>query len=120
MNLDHYTQLLTAKEHELTARRGRSGIEEQEAGDGAAGDMGDDSVKDEQKSLAFAADEADAGVLDEVRLALGRIADGSYGRCLADDQPIDETRLEAVPWAKYCIKHQAELEATQDIRTPTL
>lgn len=120
MNLDHYTQLLTAKEHELTARRGRSGLEEQEPGDGAAGDMADDSVKDEQKSLVFAADEADASVLDEVRLALGRIADGSFGRCLVDEQPIDEKRLEAVPWAKYCTRHQAELEANQDIRTPTL
>ena len=120
MNLEHYKALLVAKEHELMSRRGRSGAEEQATGDGAAGDVGDDSVKDEQKSLVFAEDEADAGVLDEVRLALDRVADGSYGRCLVDEQPIDEKRLEAIPWARHCAKHQAEIEATQNIRTPSL
>ena len=120
MNLEHYKALLVAKEHELTARRRRSGTEEQAIGDGAAGDVGDDSVADEQKSLVFTEDEADADVLDDVRLALGRIADGWYGRCLVDDQPIDEKRLEAVPWARHCAKHQGEIEATQDIRTPSL
>jgi DnaK suppressor protein len=120
VNLEHYKALLVAKEHELMSRRGRSAAEEQATGDGAAGDVGDDSVEDEQKSLVFAEDEADAGVLDEVRLALDRVADGSYGRCLIDEQPIDEKRLEAIPWARHCAKHQAEIEATQNIRTPSL
>ena len=120
MNLDHYKELLLAKEHELIARRRRSGTEEQATGDGAAGDVGDDSVKDERKSLVFTEDEADSSVLDDVRLALGRVADGSYGRCLVDDRLIDEKRLEAIPWAKHCAEHQAEIEATQDIRTPNL
>jgi DnaK suppressor protein len=120
VNLKHYKDLLVAKEQELLTRRRRSGIAEQESGDGGAGDVGDDSVTDEQKGLAFAEDEADAGVLDEVRLALGRIADGSYGRCVEDDQPMDEKRLEAIPWAKYCAKHQAELETAGGLRTPTL
>ena len=75
---------------------------------------------DEQKAKLFTEDEADASVLDDIRLALGRIADRSYGRCVVDEQPIDEKRLEALPWAKYCAKHQAELEATQGLRTPTL
>ena len=120
MNLDHYKTLLLAKERELVARRSRSGSEEQEPGDGAAGDSGDDSVKDEQKAETFTEDEMDANVLDDVRLALGRIADGSYGRCVVDEQPIDEKRLQAVPWARYCARHQAEIEATQGLRTPTL
>jgi DnaK suppressor protein len=120
VNLEHYKALLVAKEHELISRRGRSGVEEQATGDGAAGDLGDDSVEDAQKSLAFTEDEADAKVLDEIRLALDRVADGSYGRCLVDEQPIDEKRLAAIPWAKHCTKHQAEIEATQDIRTPSL
>jgi DnaK suppressor protein len=120
MNLDHYKTLLLAQERELTARRARTGAEQTEPGDGAAGDVGDDSVKDEQKAKLFTEDEANASVLDDVRLALGRIADGSYGRCIVDEEPIDEKRLEAVPWAKYCARHQAELEAAQGLRTPSL
>jgi DnaK suppressor protein len=120
MNLDHYKTLLLAQERELIARRARTGAEQLEPGDGAAGDVGDDSVKDEQKAKLFTEDEANASVLDDVRLALGRIADGSYGRCIADQEPIDEKRLEAVPWAKYCARHQAELEAAQGLQTPSL
>jgi len=120
MNLDHYKTLLLAQERELVARRARTGSEELEPGDGAAGDVGDDSVEDEQKAKLFAADEANASVLDDVRLALGRIADGSYGRCLEDDEPIDEKRLEAVPWARYCARHQAEREEAQGLQTPSL
>ena len=120
MNLDHYKALLLARERELIIHRARTGAEQQEPDDGAAGDVGDDSVKDEQKAKLFTEDEANASVLDDIRLALGRIADRSYGRCIADEQPIDEKRLEAIPWAKYCAKHQAELEATQELRTPTL
>ena len=120
MNLDHYKALLLTQERELVARRARTGSEQQEAGDGAAGDIGDDSVEDEQKAKLFAEDEANASVLDDVRLALGRIADGSYGRCLEDNEPINEKRLEAVPWAKYCARHQAEREAAQGLQTPSL
>jgi DnaK suppressor protein len=120
MDLDHYKALLLAKERELTAQRTRFGTEEQEPGDDAAEDAGDESVRDEEKAQVFALDEADANTLDDVRLALGRIADGSYGLCLEDDQPIEPARLEALPWARYCSRHQAELEAREDLRTPSL
>jgi DnaK suppressor protein len=120
VNVEHFKQLLLAKERELVARRARTGIDAQTPDDGAAGDVGDDSVKDDAKSRLFSEDEADAALLDEVRLALGRIADGGYGRCLVDEEPISERRLEAVPWARYCAKHQAEVETRQHLRTPTL
>ena len=120
VNLDHYKTLLQAQERELIARRARTGPDELEPDDGAAGDIGDESMKDEQKAMLFTEDEANARVLDDVRLALERIADGSYGRCLVDEQPIDEKRLQAVPWTKYCAKHQAEFEAAQGLRTPSL
>jgi DnaK suppressor protein len=121
MDLEHYKALLLTKERELVAQRARSGEEEQEAGDGgAAGDVGDESVRDEEKAEVFAQDESDASTLDDVRLALGRIADGSYGLCLEDDQPIEKARLEAVPWAKYCTRHQSAIEARQGLRTPSL
>jgi DnaK suppressor protein len=120
VNLDHYKELLLAKERELLATRARTGSEEVEPGDDAATDSGDESVRDEEKSALFSLDEADAKVLDEVRLALSRIEEETYGLCLFDDEPIEEKRLEALPWAKYCAKHQAELEEHQGLKTPTL
>jgi len=120
VNLEHYKALLQAQERALVARRARTGAEKLEPADDATGDIGDHSVREEQIDKLFAQDEANANLLDEVRLALGRIADGSYGRCEVDEQPIDERRLEAVPWTRYCARHQAELEESSTRRSPSL
>ncbi|MGZ3642817.1 MAG: TraR/DksA family transcriptional regulator [Ktedonobacteraceae bacterium] len=49
-------------------------------------------------------------LLTEVRAALKRIAEGSYGMCVRCGQPIAQKRLEALPWAAYCIKDEEWLE----------
>ena len=49
-------------------------------------------------------------LLSEVRDALRRIDEGTYGRCIACGQPIPEKRLEAIPWAARCLKDEAQLE----------
>jgi DnaK suppressor protein len=83
-------------------------------------DAGDASVADEGASEDFTEAELDAAVLQQVRDALLRIDDGTYGRCVVDGAPIEEKRLEAVPWTPYCLKHQALLEAASRRRMPTL
>jgi RNA polymerase-binding transcription factor len=42
--------------------------------------------------------------------ALHRLDDGSYGRCDACREPIDDNRLEAMPAARFCYMHQAQAE----------
>jgi DnaK suppressor protein len=41
-----------------------------------------------------------------VEAALGRLDDGTFGRCLRCGQEIAAGRLEALPWAAYCIACQ--------------
>jgi len=41
--------------------------------------------------------------------AMARIIDGSYGTCQECGEAISPKRLEAVPWARHCLKCQ-ELE----------
>jgi DnaK suppressor protein len=48
---------------------------------------------------------------ERVLAALGRIEDGSYGKCLTCGQPIPDERLEAVPEAERDVTHQQEFEA---------
>ena len=43
--------------------------------------------------------------LDEVALALGRLEDGSYGRCEVCGEAIQPARLEAMPATRFCINH---------------
>ena len=57
------------------------------------------------------------GLMDEeVRLlahidaALERIGNGTYGICTGSGKPIPKTRLEAIPWALYCVEYAELLE----------
>jgi DnaK suppressor protein len=50
--------------------------------------------------------EYDFGRLQSVRSALQRIAEGSYGVCFRCENEIAVKRLNAVPWATYCIDCQ--------------
>ena len=43
------------------------------------------------------------GLIDE---ALDRISGGEHGLCLACGEPIPRKRLQAVPWARYCVPCQ--------------
>jgi len=52
-------------------------------------------------------------ILRSVRAALGRIADGTYGTCLACEDEISHKRLQAVPWATLCIACQEQTDRNQ-------
>ncbi len=40
--------------------------------------------------------------LDQVRVAIGKTEDGTYGKCEVCGRPIGDERLEARPWALRC------------------
>jgi DnaK suppressor protein len=54
-------------------------------------------------------------LLGEVEAALARIEQGTYGICTNCGQPIDEKRLEAIPWAALCITCEERLSQTPAI-----
>ncbi len=44
-------------------------------------------------------------MLEEVRRAQQRVADGTYGTCEVCGESIPEGRLEARPWSTRCVTH---------------
>lgn len=54
--------------------------------------------------------ESDSGRLRDVRQAIRRIEQGTYGVCLRCDSDISIKRLSAVPWAAYCLNCQDQAE----------
>jgi len=120
MDAERYRQRLIEQEQESLARIDRAMAAAREPGDGAAGDRGDASVHDEAKDAQFAVAEADRTVLSQVRDALQRIDDGTFGTCSVDGGPIEPARLEAIPWTPYCLKHQEARDGNSGQRTPTL
>jgi len=112
MDLQRYKRRLLDLEADLSSHATQESVQGREQTLDSAGDAGDASVADESESEDFTEAELDATILQQVRDALRRIDDGTYGRCLVDGAPIPEKRLDAVPWAAYCIKHQRLMEAS--------
>ncbi|WP_457626328.1 TraR/DksA family transcriptional regulator [Persephonella sp.] len=53
-------------------------------------------------------------ILRAIDAALERMKEGSYGYCEVCGEPIEEERLEAVPWTTLCKKHAEEAEKNRD------
>jgi DnaK suppressor protein len=75
-----------------------------------------------ERELAIRNLDRESNLLRNVRGALGRIADGSYGICMHCEEEIKPKRLDAVPWTKYCIRcqeaadrHEFETETGESI-----
>jgi DnaK suppressor protein len=119
MNISRYKQRLIEMETHLSSRKARDVKSGREQLIDTAADSGDASVADEAESEDFTEAELDATILQQVEDALQRIEKGTYGQCLIDGGPIDPRRLDAVPWAPYCVRHQKLLEAASRPK-PTL
>lgn len=55
--------------------------------------------------------ENEQGTLDLINEALVRIAEGTFGSCVACQGPIAKPRLEAIPYTRHCIDCARKLEA---------
>jgi DnaK suppressor protein len=104
-----YEMALKAKEAELRRmlRRRDSIVIEKSS------DLVEDSQLAAQRDLATRSCDLDWALLRQVRAALERIADGTYGICLHCDEPISPKRLQALPWASYCVRCQEMLDREQ-------
>ena len=58
------------------------------------------------KELLMSMSTNDRQLLDSIDAALERIENGGYGKCVHCGEPIQEKRLEAVPWARHCLRCQ--------------
>jgi DnaK suppressor protein len=73
-------------------------------------DLGSDNFEQEL-TLSLVGSEKEA--LDQIELALARIADGNYGKCEDCGKKIPETRLEAIPYTAVCVQCAAVNERQQ-------
>ena len=50
-------------------------------------------------------------MIQDIRSALDKLRHHTYGICEQCDQPIAQQRLDAIPWARLCVKCQSQSEA---------
>jgi DnaK suppressor protein len=67
-----------------------------------------------ERELAIRNLDRESNLLRNVRSALRRIEEGSFGTCLHCEEEISPKRLNAVPWAAYCIQCQEQADRNQD------
>ncbi|MFZ2149210.1 MAG: TraR/DksA C4-type zinc finger protein [Sedimentisphaerales bacterium] len=70
-------------------------------------DIGTDNYEQE---FALGLMDGERKLLRAIDDALGRIEQGTYGICEGTGKPIPKARLEAQPWARYCIEYARKLE----------
>lgn len=97
-----YKDILEARRRELEGNvRNREGIVIEKTPDAL-----DEVQHAGERELAIRNLDRETNLLRNVRGALARIEDGSYGVCLHCEEDINPKRLNAVPWAPYCITCQ--------------
>lgn len=114
--LRHYRELLTHKRNEILGDMDSMSKEALRDHDSSnlshmplhMADVGSDNHEQE---LMLGLVESERKLVGEINEALVRIRDKTFGVCEATGKVIGKPRLEAKPWAKYCIEHARALEA---------
>jgi DnaK suppressor protein len=74
-------------------------------------DSGDLSQQSHEEWLFLNRNNLEKSLLREVEDALMRVKEGTYGVCQECEEPISPKRLQALPWAKFCVRCQEMLGA---------
>ena len=69
-------------------------------------DSADWAEKSHEEWIFLQKNNFDMALLREVEGALERLRDGTYGTCMECGMPVSRKRLEALPWARYCVTCQ--------------
>ena len=120
MDFEHYRTLLQNEERRLLGIVKRKKQNVRGIGGDSVPDAGDASHEGEVREEQAREAEHASDTLKEVRLALARVDAGTFGLCESGGERIDEKRLEAIPWTRYCSAHEAEAVTGPGPRRVTL
>jgi RNA polymerase-binding protein DksA len=115
---EHFKQMLLEKRREIL--RNVNEFEDEALKKSrldAAGDlssmpihMADIGTDNYEQEFALGLMDSERKLLREIDDALERVEQETYGICEGTGKPIPKARLEAQPWAKYCIEYARMLE----------
>jgi DnaK suppressor protein len=109
--LDQFKKQLLKRREELADSVKAHALELPDTGlDGAAGDSSDHAAADYTTEMFGALLERQAGTLEEVERALGKIESGEFGICEGCEKPIPSKRLKALPTARHCLECQERVD----------
>src|SRR5271157_548014 len=111
LNLARYRQVLEAKAEEVRRSMSAQKAAQVVARLDVPSDEGDLSQEHHEEWIFLNRNTIDMNLLREISGALQRIDGGTYGVCMECEEPISSKRLDAVPWARYCVSCQERIAA---------
>lgn len=77
---------------------------------GIIGDEADFASDSQEKELTFELNDNERVMLDAIEASLRKLESGSFGQCESCKKNISKQRLNAIPFARFCIECQAKNE----------
>ncbi len=106
MKTQEYKTLLTMKLQDIETSR----VSPEEIAVQRNADMMDEIQQTADRDLTLTTRALSWKTSVAIQAALDRVAAGSFGLCLTCEEPINERRLNALPWAEQCIVCQQREE----------
>jgi len=117
-DIEHFKEVLLSKRREIVGDVNGMGDEVlKKSRLDASGDlssmpihMADIGTDTYEQEFILGLMDSERKLLKEIDSAFQRMEVGTYGICEATGQPIAKDRLEAKPWARYCVEYARKLE----------
>src|SRR5215831_3197046 len=110
-----YQRLLELREQLVRQMNGLAKESAQEMA-GYSLHMADSGTDNFDRDFALSLLSSDQDAIYEIEEALKRIEKNTYGICELTGKPIPRTRLEAIPWTRFTVQAQAQLEREGALR----
>jgi len=115
----HYDRLLELRDQIIT-RKTQMVATAQEERPTFSEHMGDAGTDQYDQDFALGMISADQQAIYEIEQAIDRIRNGTYGICELTGRPIERERLEIIPWTRYRLDAQLEIERSGNMKRTRL
>ena len=103
---EKFLKLLETRRQTLLARSARTAEEGREVVPEGGEDYVDDAVTHYTREFLLSLSDLERRQVMQVEEAIVRVKEGTFGECMSCGDEIEPKRLEAVPWARYCVSCQ--------------
>ena len=116
-SVEKYRNVLEEKRRDLLeAYTKKKSLGSEVGGKERAADMVDMATDASTQEFLYSLSNSDRDLLKAVEGALALMNSNEFGECVECEEKISKKRLDAVPWARYCVSCQ-ELVETGRLRT---
>ena len=109
-DVETFKRKLLEMRRDLLGQVERKKLYSKEVGEDGIPDSGDVAAYSYSKEVLMGLGENERTKLRLVEEALAKIDEGTYGVCERCEEPIPVKRLELLPFTRYCVQCQSELE----------